>query len=58
MTALALSGCMQATSPVATAQPQSDLDAMAYGQPYNAAPATSTADSGSAIGALRTGGPR
>ncbi|MGA9089033.1 MAG: polysaccharide export protein, partial [Bradyrhizobium sp.] len=53
MTALALSGCMQTTSPVATMQPRSDLDAMAYGQPYNSAPATAVANSGGAIGALR-----
>ena len=48
---------MQTTSPVASAQPQSDLDAMAYGQPYNLAPAVSSqsavADSGGAISALR-----
>ena len=56
----ALSGCMQATAPVATAQPRSDLDYMAYGQPYNSAPnATSpvrstVADSGGAVSALRT----
>jgi polysaccharide biosynthesis/export protein len=54
LTALALSGCMRTTSPVATAQPQNDLDAMAYGQPGNSAPAPrSTADSGGAISALR-----
>ena len=61
MTALALSGCMQTTGPVAVAQPQSDLDSMAYGQPYNAAPAyaaaapSGVADSGGggAIAALR-----
>src|ERR1700722_5024724 len=47
MTALALSGCMHTTSPVATAQPQSDLDYMAYGQPYG------VADSGGAISAVR-----
>jgi polysaccharide export outer membrane protein len=35
MTALGLSGCMHTSGPVATAQPQSDLDYMAYGQPYN-----------------------
>jgi polysaccharide biosynthesis/export protein len=39
ITALALSGCMQTAAPVATAQPRSDLDYMAYGQPY-ATPAT------------------
>ena len=38
LAALALSGCMHATGPVAVAQPQSDLDYMAYGQPYNSAP--------------------
>jgi polysaccharide export outer membrane protein len=34
LAALALSGCMRATGPVAMAQPQSDLDAMAYGRSY------------------------
>ena len=53
MTALALSGCMSTTGPVATAQPQSDLDAMAYGQPYLPAPQAAVADSGGAIAALR-----
>jgi polysaccharide biosynthesis/export protein len=31
MTALALSGCMQTSGPVATVQPRSDLDSLAYG---------------------------
>ena len=57
LAALALSGCMHTTSPVATAQPQSDLDAMAYGQPaYYPAPVASAApssNSGGAIAALR-----
>jgi polysaccharide export outer membrane protein len=61
MTALALSGCMHTTGPVAVGQPPSDLDYMAYGQPYNAAPAyavappSGVADSGGggAIAALR-----
>src|ERR1035437_4325571 len=59
MTALALSGCMRTTAPVAVAQPQSDLDSLAYGQPYNpAAPGVASspsdvADSGGAISALR-----
>jgi polysaccharide biosynthesis/export protein len=59
MTALALSGCMRTTGPVAVAQPQSDLDSLAYGQPYNPAPASvvssssDVADSGGAISALR-----
>src|ERR1700710_2213795 len=59
MAALALSGCMRRSAPVAVAQPQSDLDSLAYGQPTNAAPrsvymsATSVAPSGGAIGAIR-----
>jgi len=56
---LALSGCMRTTSPVATAQPQNDLDTLAYGQPYISDPAvavpsrSTVADSGGAISALR-----
>ena len=57
MTALGLSGCMHTSGPVATAQPQSDLDAMAYGQPSAAPPrvvvAAPSNDSGGAISALR-----
>jgi polysaccharide export outer membrane protein len=59
MAALALSGCMRRSAPVAVAQPQSDLDSLAYGQPTNTAPrsvymsATNVAPSGGAIGALR-----
>jgi polysaccharide biosynthesis/export protein len=57
LAALALSGCMRTTSPVATAQPQSDLDYMAYGQPaYSPVPAAtvaSSSDSGGAIASLR-----
>jgi polysaccharide biosynthesis/export protein len=34
LAALALSGCMRTPGPVATAQPQSDLDSFAYGGPY------------------------
>ena len=53
ITALALSGCMRTTGPVAVA-PQGDLDSMAYGQPNGAPPPVATADSsGGAIGALR-----
>jgi polysaccharide export outer membrane protein len=52
MTALALSGCMRTTAQVAVAQPQDDLDSMAYGQPHDPAPAR-VADSGGAISALR-----
>src|SRR3954454_4738881 len=51
MTAFALSGCMRTTAPVAVAQP-GDLDSIAYGQPYDAAPSV-VADSGGAIGAFR-----
>jgi polysaccharide export outer membrane protein len=58
MTALGLSGCMHTSGPVATAQPQGDLDYMAYGQPYAApgsavASPSNVADGGGAIGALR-----
>jgi polysaccharide biosynthesis/export protein len=53
VTALALSGCMHAAGPVAMAQPQSDLDSLAYG-PAPAVPARfDVADSGGAISALR-----
>jgi polysaccharide export outer membrane protein len=58
-TAVVLSGCMHASGPVATAQPQSDLDYMAYGHAYNPAARgtvssrSSVADSGGAISALR-----
>src|SRR5258707_4368007 len=37
--ALALSGCMRRSAPVAAIQPQSDLDSMAYGQSYWMVPA-------------------
>jgi len=52
LAALALSGCMGTSGPVAQMQPPGDLDSLAYGEPY--APASrSTADSGGAISALR-----
>src|SRR5262245_17568866 len=51
--ALALSGCMHATGPVAVA-PQGDLDQVAYGQPDSPPPQAVAADSGGgAIAALR-----
>jgi polysaccharide biosynthesis/export protein len=58
MTALAVSGCMRRSAPVAVAQPQSDLDSLAYGQTANPAPprymsSTAVANSGGAIGAIR-----
>src|SRR4051794_40753394 len=54
LTALALAGCMRTSDPVAMAQPQGDLDSMAYGQPYSPAPPVVAADSGGgAIAALR-----
>ena len=54
VTALALSGCMQATGPVAMAQPQNDLDSLAYGEPFRpASQPSNVADSGGAISALR-----
>ncbi len=51
ITALALSGCMRTTGPVA-AVPQGDLDSMAYGQ-ADSPPPQAVASSGGAIGALR-----
>ena len=60
LTALALSGCVHTSGPVAVAQPQSDLDSIAYGQPYDpASPGdvsspSSVADSGGAISAPRS----
>jgi polysaccharide export outer membrane protein len=57
MTALALSGCMRRSAPVAVIQPQNDLDSFAYGQPSPPPRYTSSsanvASSGGAIGALR-----
>jgi polysaccharide export outer membrane protein len=54
LTALALSGCMRTSDPVAVAQAPGDLDSMAYGQPYSPAPPVVVADSGGgAIAALR-----
>jgi polysaccharide biosynthesis/export protein len=53
ISALALSGCMHTSSPVALAQPPSDLDAIAYGRSPNSAPAgvaaSRSADSGGAL---------
>ncbi len=54
MTALALSGCMRTTGPVAVA-PQGDLDSMAYGRPYSPPPQAAMVDfGGGAIDALRS----
>jgi polysaccharide export outer membrane protein len=39
LAALVLSGCMHTPTPVATVQPQGDLDSMAYGQAYGMATA-------------------
>ena len=60
LTALALSGCMRRSTPVAVAQPRGDLDSFAYGQAYSSAPPRYTssagvASSGGAFGALRAG---
>jgi polysaccharide export outer membrane protein len=53
ITALALSGCMRTTGPVAVTS-QGDLDSMAYGQPNSPRSQAVAADSGGgAIGALR-----
>jgi len=54
MAALALSGCMRTTGPVAVA-PQSNLDSMAYGETYAPAPvAAADSSGGGAIAALRS----
>jgi polysaccharide export outer membrane protein len=57
MTALGLLGCVSTSGPVATVQPQGDLDSMAYGQPHTASPrvvvAAPSNDGGGAISALR-----
>jgi len=51
--ALALSGCMRTTGPVAVAA-QGDLDSMAYGRPNSPPPQAVAADSGGgAVGAVR-----
>jgi polysaccharide export outer membrane protein len=60
MTALALSGCMRRSAPVAVAQPRSDLDSFSYGQSYPPAQgyvssSAGVADSGGAISAIRAG---
>jgi polysaccharide export outer membrane protein len=39
LAALALSGCMRTSGPVAATQPQGDLDSFAYGQGYGMVPA-------------------
>ena len=54
MMALALSGCMRTSGPVAVA-PHGDLDSMAYGQPYSPSPQPAVVNSsGGAMGALRS----
>jgi polysaccharide biosynthesis/export protein len=55
MTAFALSGCMQTGSPMASMQPASDLDAMAYGPPPIQSQAVADNSGGGAISALRAG---
>ncbi len=57
LAALALSGCASSSGPVAAMQPRTDLDSLAYGQPYGPAPRVAVspsgvADSGGAISAL------
>jgi polysaccharide export outer membrane protein len=56
LAALALSGCMQRSGPVAMVQPRSDLDALAYDQPAYASPPVVVSNSGSgAFAAVRSG---
>src|SRR3974390_1791279 len=51
--ALALSGCMQTASPLASAPPPSDLDFMAYGAPRHAPSVMAAAGSAGAVSAVR-----
>jgi polysaccharide export outer membrane protein len=51
--AMALSGCVHTDSPVAVAQPRSDLDAMAYGPLPEQAHVAANSSGGGAIEALR-----
>jgi polysaccharide biosynthesis/export protein len=46
MTALALSGCMGRSDPVAVMQPRSDLDSLAYGQADNGPPSYAPSQAG------------
>ena len=43
LAALALSGCASRSGPVAAVQPRSDLDSLAYGQPYGSGPRVAVA---------------
>jgi polysaccharide biosynthesis/export protein len=43
LAALALSGCASRSGPVVAMQPRSDLDSLAYGQPYGPAPRVAVA---------------
>ena len=52
ITALALSGCMRTTGPVAVA-PDGDLNSVAYGQASSPPPQAVASGSGGAVGALR-----
>ena len=51
--ALALTGCMHAAGPVAMAEPQGDLDSLAYGPAPAASARYEVANSGGAVSALR-----
>ncbi len=53
LAALALAGCVQTAGPVALAQPQDDLDSIAYGPAPVAVVRSDVAGPGGAIGALR-----
>ena len=53
LAALALSGCLRSNAPVATAQPQGDLDSLAYGRSYGAVPAATAAAYAAAPAAVR-----
>jgi polysaccharide export outer membrane protein len=53
MAALALAGCMRSNAPVATAQPQTDLDSLAYGRASGRGPAPTAAAYAAAPTAVR-----
>jgi polysaccharide export outer membrane protein len=53
LAALALSGCMRPNAPVATAQPQTDLDSLAYGRASGRVPAATASAYAAAPTAVR-----
>jgi polysaccharide export outer membrane protein len=58
LTALALSGCMGRSGPVAMMTPQSDLDSLAYGPPGNGPPSYAPSQAGYAPMPVAYAGPQ